>query len=810
MRHARKSPDEMHESWALEATQESRKVAISKSLADGSQFLLDTFYALHHPEGAGKVGVLIKKITDGSYTLQQVVDRLCINHKVDDHQWKGNPPRALVRHRITMYTKQMNISSSTWNQLEVVVGRCTSPQLLDAEMIKLCNMTNGNPEQWIGDYPEALRPPILSEDYVRCRIDCLNAIHGNNSTEVDADNVIERVIEGGENFKGVLFQQCNTLGVDPTEWIAEVPVPLVEWIINQFLQTFDPNGRGGETKPVALDITAGKYTLDDVLTRMCDRWFDKGANKSDWVGDYPSAMKSFYKNGETGVAVLKETKSLRNAIDDARFKFRAFAMLNELPQGTHPIEHLENRIRRTTTVNELTACVNGIMEDYFDRAEVPRSLRYLWRGDDPPALLRYRLDELLQAHHKSSSHAHMRDTLLQQILSGKVQRDDAIEFICQEIDANPIRWKGAFPLALRVKTVPRDDFPELPEEPHMQEAIVSDREPEVKFAEAATSLLTPEEVSIANKSIASNVHLTKEPVNSILVDRRVDSSDSDSDNFPKHSFVKLPPVPPKEPFMDGNENSTFAKFSNPSVGESIFDKENVDPLPSPNFFGASDSPTRSQLMSRAQVSPGHVDPNIAKFSLSEADLASMRGTGSSNAAVVDERFLAFCTFKLVVFHRLHHLPHDEIPAMVSTISSSGKSTIVCDNIFRQLCANVSSSGAVPALWVGPKPPELVKYCLESFFSRYHVKSLPAVMPFVDLICGSDVSLDKAMHVLCMAHGVNPSLWTGPFPHELKRPRVGTPNRTYNPQFDPYQRLQQEVEPFLRPEQQLPGLPTHLL
>eukprot|EP01064_Diplonema_japonicum_P006255 TRINITY_DN1416_c2_g1_i1.p1 TRINITY_DN1416_c2_g1~~TRINITY_DN1416_c2_g1_i1.p1 ORF type:complete len:1031 (+),score=165.03 TRINITY_DN1416_c2_g1_i1:178-3270(+) len=464
-KHNGKLPTEMGEQWVI-GDEEYCQISFGRVKTDAVMFLFDVFYDRHAPENSGKAAKLVQSITAGTHTLQAVVEKLCSHYHIEDSAWTGNPPKELIRHRVSEYVKRNNVSSASWLHVDAIVARATTPEALDREMINICKKSGGDPAEWIGDYPTALREPTPSED--RIRFNLAGMLRAAGSDEVERlDEAVERVLHDGERFSSVMTQNAVELDLDWREWRALTPIHIVNWTVSTFFGIYDPSGTGGETEPIAEAVSNGKYTLDTVMQQLCKNWKDRGADEAEWTGDYPMAMRPGYTVTRKApvvvpippAAVLKTQKTSGPrgpAVSDMKLamlgnKFRLFAFenmhkkeLETVPSA--PTDHLQLAIRQANTPEDLTTRIDRTLQSYLNQCKIDGAHHYLWLGSEPPALVRFRFDCLLGPN--KGRFGSVRDETIHKIARKEITVDEGTAMLCKLTGREESEWVGPFPKAL--------------------------------------------------------------------------------------------------------------------------------------------------------------------------------------------------------------------------------------------------------------------------------------------------------------------------------------------------------------------------
>eukprot|EP00659_Diplonema_papillatum_P015583 gene15583-23787_t len=515
-------PPTVVQSWTAGEGRVEERASVKESASEALFFLLDCFYEIHAPAHAGKVGTLVKSIEAGRISLDAVLQRLCKMYNASMKEWTGSPCKALVRHRVAMFTKKLRVSTASWNQVEVVVARAVTPAHLDKEMVKMCRRFNGVAADWVGSYPNALRYPDLSADSILARAHALRASCGAVQRKaVSPSAIVKRVLEDGERYDTVLQAICAEVGVeDYAEWTKVVPTGLVEWVVRGFFEVYDPSGSGGTVEYVAKDVSSGKYTLDEVMMHLCSRWTDKGARFEDWTGDYPSALKELTAQRRAPKkahdAAEAAPEALRHIALHTQFKMHAFVHMHKLPLDlTRPADHLDKALRSSSTATQFTRYVNGVMEDYMDRAWLPKEQKYVWRGPNPAALVKFRLDALVERHEKDAAEAGevkaLKEALLQRVLKDGEALDKAVGILCGKLDAPATKWTGPFPAALRKVLLAQDNEQAASEGPPSTAASEeSGREPSA-VERVATATTAGDEAKMWKNRTFKSLRITSPP-----------------------------------------------------------------------------------------------------------------------------------------------------------------------------------------------------------------------------------------------------------------------------------------------------------
>eukprot|EP01059_Diplonema_ambulator_P029322 TRINITY_DN4866_c0_g1_i1.p1 TRINITY_DN4866_c0_g1~~TRINITY_DN4866_c0_g1_i1.p1 ORF type:complete len:1092 (+),score=187.53 TRINITY_DN4866_c0_g1_i1:92-3277(+) len=700
------------------------EVEVVQSAAEAAMFLFDVFYERYAPENAGKAAKLVEAIANGTHTLRAVVEQLCAHYHVEDSNWTGNPPKELVRHRVAEYTRKHNLSSASWLQVDAVVARATTPANLDREMVAICRRSGGKASEWVGAYPAALREPVPSKDTIRFCLSCMMAQAGVPHEEERVTDALTRVLQNGERWMAVLTHNANELGVDYAAWREGTPRPVVDLTVAKFFATYDPHGRG-EVEPITNAVGQGKYTLDDVMRQLCMQWRDKGADEADWVGDYPLAMQPGYVTvatpGSTYPSVpsidqrsaSKGQISMRTAILGNKFRLFGFENMHKAELGrvdaVPPTGHIQRAVRHSRTPEELTAYVDKILLTYLKQCNIEPEHHYLWLGDEPPALVRFRYDTMLGARKDQCEEA--RDEVIQEVALGSSTVDDGVRDLAPLNSVDPEEWVGPFPKALLgafeltgndgssdIFNEGEEGFPGAPPRPKPPPGSGSllEYEDGLSISTGSTSLYEPGQ--------RFTLHSTSTP--------------SASDIVSPNGLLRTPPIMT---------------------------------TPNEQYLG----PARKVLSLSERIERADKEGVLAKHSVRFNTLTPSVGKGFFDSAV----------FRLNVFHEVAGLGFGGVPELVKMVTHGTNPQLQLDNVMMQLC--VANNIIDVEGWCGATPRAVYTYRIDAFFDTHDPPSGYQTPHLVDLALHPSCSIDIILREICKAYRLNPTPYLSDFPDFFK-------------------------------------------
>eukprot|EP00754_Rhynchopus_humris_P004380 Rhum_TRINITY_DN12236_c0_g1::Rhum_TRINITY_DN12236_c0_g1_i1::g.50372::m.50372 len=779
--HGGRAPDASTD-WIVNSNGESVGALVHPWKADAAQCALDVFYLLHARQHAHKAGKLAEQVHSGRYTTAEVLGKLCQTYSVDDAPaWTSrDPPKAVVRHILSELLRAEGVAKAEWGHVDTIAARVSSQKTMDSEVAKLCEKQGADAADWVGPYPLALRCPFLSEDAIRLRVEALRATEGGpNASTVSADEVVERVLGGGERFDAVMAQCCRTLGVEPEPWLEQTPVGVVLWLISSFFNAYDPGGRGGEAAPIAADIADGKFTIDDVMRQLCSRWRDRGAEEALWVGEYPEAVRRIAGHaegtgtnalmhgrglvGEGGTRVATTTSrgegggrggasgSLREAAEAARFKMMAFQEMQGMTEHVQPAEHLEQKLRASADAADFEARMDEVLEEYMRLCDVPSQLRYLWRGRDPVALLRYRFDRMAESCAAPPRVAEpLRDSLIQQCSAGTLAPPAAIEQFALRLGCRAADWAGPFPPALRGAGAVRS-----PDEaaPPVHGSRLRGR------GSAATASTAPawETVRGASGSAGSAAPSGRLLGDSVLPQASDSIAARSSGTRGARDLRRDSRDLRQQRIQDGERRG-----EGDVLEDSLFAA--TDEGAADGAAGAVSSPVR-QRHKETRVLPQPEPPLPLQDPQTPASQAAPRTLGSMQGSRVGRSFTQRVSLVLNVFHEVNGLGFAKIPVWVEQIVTADSPVDSLQGTLRNLCER---NGIDPAPWLGQRPLGVLRYVLTEFFTTFDPQSLATVPQYVEMALSPLSSLAAVLMHLCETYGVDKEDWAGDYPAFFKK------------------------------------------
>ena len=818
--HGGRAPDASTE-WIVSSNGESVGAAAHPWKADAAQCALDVFYLLHARQHAHKAGKLAEQIHSGRYTTAEVLGKLCQTYSVDDvPAWTSrDPPKAVMRHVLGELLRAEGVAKAEWGHVDTIAARVSSQKTMDSEVAKLCERQGADPADWVGPYPLALRGPFLSEDAIRLRVEALRATEGGpNASTVSADEVVERVLGGGERFDAVMAQCCRALSVEPEPWLEQTPVGVVLWLISSFFNAYDPGGRGGEAAPIAADIADGKFTIDDVMRQLCARWRDRGAEETLWVGEYPAAVRRIAGHaeatgtntlmhgrglvGEGGTRVAAATAtsrgegggggggggasgSMREAAEAARFKMMAFQEMQGMTEHVQPAEHIEQKLRASSDAADFEARMDVVLEEYMRLCDVPSQLRYLWRGRDPVALLRYRFDRMAESCAAPPRVAEpLRDALIQQCSAGTLAPPAAVEQFALRLGCRAADWAGPFPPALRGAGATRNPDEAAPPAHGGGGGGGSRLRGRVSAATASTAPAW-ETVRGASGS-AGSVAAPSEQLGESALPQASDSVAARSSGSVRGAgeLRRDSRDLRRQKIQDGErrgggdvlEDSLFAATDEGAAGAA-----------------AAASPARRRQQ-ETRLLPQAEPPLPLQDPQTPASQAEPRTLGSMQGSRVGRSFTQRVSLVLNVFHEVNGLGFAKIPVWVEQIVTADSPVDSLQGTLRNLCER---NGIDPAPWLGQRPIGVLRYVLTEFFTTFDPQSLATVPQYVEMALSPLSSLAAVLVHLCETYGVDKEDWAGDYPAFFKKKAEASQRRCERLQLPldtPVER-QQGKDPF---------------
>ena len=728
--------------WIPQSTRgEVLDIAIDAFSADFAHFVFDVFYLTNAPQQAGKAGKLAESVHSGAHNLEKVLRKLCTSYQVKHEDWDQEMPRAVVNYVLQRHLQDKRIEKATWYQTDIIAARIKDQDTMAKEMVKLCEKTGGDVQEWTGPYPLALRYPELTQDEIRFRVEALRAVEGGeNRNLVNADDVIERVLVDGERFDSVMTSCCVALGVvDYPAWTELVPKGLVTWVISTFFNTYDPEGKGGEADPISKDVSEKRFTLDEVMMQLCSRWRDKGAESGLWTGEYPEAMRRVVKhklapeeNPLLNVSTKRraedfetpDSHTLRTAAEAMRFKLAAFDQTHGISGVVQPIEHLEPEMRKAKSTQSFERRMEEVLEEYMKLCDISSPYRYLWRGRDPPALLRYRFDKLIETKSKEpQKYDALRDDLLAQVAHGDITVDEGVEELCRVLHCSPPPWIGPYPKALQAQQeasiAPPEDLPPPP--------VVS----------AARERAPPQSVELP-RSAPQSVELP------LPQSRRPSAPPSDTDS----SIVPDPSPSPRRVRM---------QTPTPSVASARSPALSFDSPDRPGFYNKPNAQKPFKILK------GPIDtqnPEPPPYIIEGASAPSSAPSSAPGGYELMNRI----AFHLNVFHDVMGLRFGKVKTWVEIAMQSPDPKGAFQKTMRDLC---KKHNADARMWCGDHPHAVYEYVLAEFFATYDPESSGEVPSLVAAASSNIVNLQGVLAQLCAGYNVPTDYWEGEYPQYFK-------------------------------------------
>eukprot|EP00754_Rhynchopus_humris_P005522 Rhum_TRINITY_DN12749_c1_g1::Rhum_TRINITY_DN12749_c1_g1_i1::g.54140::m.54140 len=121
-----------------------------------------------------------------------------------------------------------------------------------------------------------------------------------------------------------LCERFQLKGPQVSDWTGEFPAAVVKYRIDRFYLTYDPSSLD-KTPDLVNHICSGKYPFNVVLNKMCARFADQGAVLANWGDDYPIAMRQPLGTPFPAATERKVGDEVKSVIDGRLYQGRVQA-----------------------------------------------------------------------------------------------------------------------------------------------------------------------------------------------------------------------------------------------------------------------------------------------------------------------------------------------------------------------------------------------------------------------------------------------------------------------------------------------------
>eukprot|EP01059_Diplonema_ambulator_P037210 TRINITY_DN9711_c0_g2_i2.p1 TRINITY_DN9711_c0_g2~~TRINITY_DN9711_c0_g2_i2.p1 ORF type:complete len:206 (+),score=51.52 TRINITY_DN9711_c0_g2_i2:36-620(+) len=88
-----------------------------------------------------------------------------------------------------------------------------------------------------------------------------------------------------------LCERFAKKGAVGKEWVGEQPSALLKYRFDRFYLTYDPSSLD-KCPDLVEHVRSGRYPLTVVLNKMCTKYAAQGATMANWIDEYPKAMRT--------------------------------------------------------------------------------------------------------------------------------------------------------------------------------------------------------------------------------------------------------------------------------------------------------------------------------------------------------------------------------------------------------------------------------------------------------------------------------------------------------------------------------------